>query len=117
MRLEQAYRDNIGENLADFNSIKVRLELSLTSFPSLTTLFQFHKGAIRTSGRTAVDLFQYDFNSIKVRLEQIRLLNPRHQFAHFNSIKVRLELIKVLIYALTLIFQFHKGAIRTSVTQ
>ena len=34
--------------------------------------------------------------------------------SYFNSIKVRLELIiKVLIYALSLIFQFHKGTIRT----
>ena len=32
---------------------------------------------------------------------------------YFNSIKVRLKLIKVLIYALGLIFQFHKGTIKT----
>ena len=33
---------------------------------------------------------------------------------YFNSIKVRLKLIKVLIYALGLIFQFHKGTIKTN---
>ena len=32
----------------DFNSIKVRLELSYMQDSNLRPLFQFHKGAIRT---------------------------------------------------------------------
>ena len=32
---------------------------------------------------------------------------------YFNSIKVRLELAGHLLYAAFLLFQFHKGAIRT----
>ena len=76
----------------DFNSIKVRLERSPTKIQPDVSLFQFHKGAIRT-------------------------WLPREKaagIAHFNSIKVRLELsivLKVIMYAL---FQFHKGAIRTT---
>ena len=53
------------------------------------------------------------FNSIKVRLELTYDDDNLPLFSYFNSIKVRLELIKVLIYALGLIFQFHKGTIRT----
>ena len=34
---------------ANFNSIKVRLELIRDSFSAGSTAFQFHKGAIRTS--------------------------------------------------------------------
>ena len=56
----------------------------------------------------------FHFNSIKVRLEQDRIERWHIPQQYFNSIKVRLELLKVLIYALGLIFQFHKGTIRTA---
>ena len=35
-------------------------------------------------------------------------------FAYFNSIKVRLELPYLCIVVSLILFQFHKGAIRTS---
>ena len=140
-----------------FNSIKVRLEHEPGLGKTLQSIFQFHKGTIRTnwtvspcgiclnfnSIKVRLELYHAylfwwvcsDFNSIKVRLElevvggymgfesyfnsiKVRL-EPRIEIRgigyhpDFNSIKVRLELIKVLIYALGLIFQFHKGTIRT----
>ena len=77
--------------VADFNSIKVRLEL-LAVFRQLQYfLFQFHKGAIRTQQSKAIPIVLYHFNSIKVRLE-LRKLTPFECFRlNFNSIKVRLE--------------------------
>ena len=76
------------------------------------TLFQFHKGTIRTLLLRNGRRLHLDFNSIKVRLEQglrpERRIIPAFQFhkgtirtecfcatsncgGHFNSIKVRLE--------------------------
>ena len=77
--------------------IKVRLELViLESFVILRRIFQFHKGAIRTSGiRCEQKLGCYNFNSIKVRLE-LTLGDDGNG---------------------KLIFQFHKGAIRTKDSQ
>ena len=55
--------------VADFNSIKVRLEQQNNTNTTQAPAFQFHKGAIRTKGiRRAVSSPSY-FNSIKVRLE------------------------------------------------
>ena len=91
MRLEHADRvEGIGE-VGDFNSIKVRLELSIGNLCSHLLEFQFHKGAIRTQRDIASMTIQQNFNSIKVRLELqlLQLLIP--WIRHFNSIKVRLE--------------------------
>ena len=75
-----------------FNSIKVRLEHSKTAGDILrNTLFQFHKGTIRTKEDTAL---------------------PQHG-QDFNSIKVRLELPVITIFVPFALFQFHKGTIRT----
>ena len=76
---------------ANFNSIKVRLELSSRSRTSNAVWFQFHKGTIRTWGRN----------------------HYLHQKQYFNSIKVRLELPRMSRTTLPMIFQFHKGTIRT----
>ena len=76
---------------ADFNSIKVRLELLPASSPSPLSGFQFHKGAIRTAGS--------------------RGFTARHSY--FNSIKVRLEPAEPQTGTPAKEFQFHKGAIRT----
>ena len=99
--------------LVYFNSIKVRLEQTKENCSIIRSLFQFHKGAIRTrkgETRTPISVvFQFhkgairtdivvskrsgieNFNSIKVRLEPLHsvmlIILPRH----FNSIKVRLE--------------------------
>ena len=56
-----------------------------------TTIFQFHKGAIRTTNMGIVEYRCANFNSIKVRLE------PQCQ----AECEVHPQ------------FQFHKGAIRT----
>ena len=55
-----------------------------------------------------------NFNSIKVRLEQVFSTQPIPPYQDFNSIKVRLELFLNLIDSrICILFQFHKGAIRT----
>ena len=54
-----------------------------------------------------------DFNSIKVRLEQAFLYLAVLFKENFNSIKVRLERWLVTKAHQTLLFQFHKGTIRT----
>ena len=57
-----------------------------------TTIFQFHKGAIRTTNMGIVEYRCANFNSIKVRLEQSGAASQLPQL---------------------FVFQFHKGAIRT----
>ena len=52
-----------------FNSIKVRLELCTVIGEGSTSKFQFHKGTIRTESQRGVWLLPSHFNSIKVRLE------------------------------------------------
>ena len=52
-----------------FNSIKVQLEQMLTNVFLHITIFQFHKGTIRTDAADAVPLDIRNFNSIKVQLE------------------------------------------------
>ena len=74
-----------------FNSIKVRLERSGGGHLVASVPFQFHKGAIRTVGRSAARCGDVDFNSIKVRLERSREPTPTMNHPNFNSIKVRLE--------------------------
>ena len=76
-----------------FNSIKVQLELPIFPLPlSFPSLFQFHKGTIRT----------------------LSLSTPFFPFFYFNSIKVQLEhAADFVIPELDSIFQFHKGTIRT----
>ena len=55
-----------------------------------------------------------NFNSIKVRLELNCSILQSHSVADFNSIKVRLELFKAKARKfIDLLFQFHKGTIRT----
>ena len=103
----------------------------------MTTLFQFHKGTIRTCEPEGLEAIILNFNSIKVRLELLLLLWILIVSLNFNSIKVRLELflyllfmnrfnnfnsIKVRLEPLQKYkeiqnskFQFHKGTIRTVV--
>ena len=76
----------------DFNSIKVRLE--------------------RTFFCTTSDVKWY-FNSIKVRLELLLQRDGRQLNNYFNSIKVRLEHTSRDSQGCILVFQFHKGTIRT----
>ena len=53
-----------------FNSIKVRLELSVLFCVFAIVIFQFHKGTIRTGLLLAILVWFLNFNSIKVRLER-----------------------------------------------
>ena len=75
-----------------FNSIKVRLELLLRLCTiGWSWLFQFHKGAIRTSITLIPSISLPNFNSIKVRLEPLLMVLMYSSPLDFNSIKVRLE--------------------------
>ena len=100
--------------LQDFNSIKVRLEhLSLILIPMSSVLFQFHKGAIRTSGNATISnsttAFQFHKGAIRTGRSVLVLQLSRN----FNSIKVRLERKDGQSITPFAEFQFHKGAIRT----
>ncbi len=53
-----------------FNSIKVRLEQFDYAIPEFDSVFQFHKGTIRTLHAYQSTTKTCHFNSIKVRLEQ-----------------------------------------------
>ena len=53
-----------------FNSIKVQLEhASDFAIPEFDSMFQFHKGTIRTSEANSAESKAACFNSIKVQLE------------------------------------------------
>ena len=119
----------------NFNSIKVQLELLLKERALASTVFQFHKGTIRTRLPTVSSRSTLNFNSIKVQLERQQLHFRRQDRRNFNSIKVQLEpfteksagglqsnfnSIKVQLEpwsaqrpSLGSRFQFHKGTIRT----
>ena len=60
-------------------------------------------------------LANYYFNSIKVQLEPKFRKCLREPLRHFNSIKVQLEPTPagVIPTRFSLLFQFHKGTIRT----
>ena len=72
VRLEQSFAFNFNSYSCYFNSIKVRLEHTLLAyFPYELSLFQFHKGTIRTNPNILFMLENVEnFNSIKVRLER-----------------------------------------------
>ena len=100
---------------SSFNSIKVRLERSMTEPVMLAhEVFQFHKGAIRTERNKHTTRSVGSFNSIKVRLEQterqIRAFDAAFQF-HKGAIRTA---ILSPIWEQDRVFQFHKGAIRTT---
>ena len=97
----------------------MRLELALFLAPvSSSAIFQFHKGAIRTSVLGSRDfvlfLFQFHKGAIRTRLDHRQ---SSLWVLHFNSIKVRLEHPDFAAQVLAHLFQFHKGAIRTSGSQ
>ena len=77
--------------LPHFNSIKVQLEHRLKNDIFDLSIFQFHKGTIRTT---------YDDDNLPL-------------FSYFNSIKVQLELSRDILTSPVKTFQFHKGTIRT----
>ena len=48
VRLELSLRSERNKSVSDFNSIKVRLELRVLNTSQSNMAFQFHKGTIRT---------------------------------------------------------------------
>ena len=75
-----------------FNSTKVRLKRSTRVACPSRSVFQFHKGPIKTKVTLDNDLKQSDFNSTKVRLK------PEEDGFSGEAPK----------------FQFHKGPIKTA---
>ena len=81
----------------------------------MTTVFQFHKGTIRTGcsvGASSQELqFQFHKGTIRTRITAEAY---QQAFANFNSIKVQLERLPTSrLSVVVLVFQFHKGTIRT----
>ena len=79
----------------------------------MDSIFQFHKGTIRTHVLGFYVRFGSNFNSIKVQLEPNNADDDQLYVGNFNSIKVQLELPKSSILPFFEEFQFHKGTIRT----
>ena len=99
--------------MVHFNSIKVQLELRLADDWYIPSLFQFHKGTIRTIDERVAHDKLLNFNSIKVQLEPkpgreplakikfqfhkgtirtyAKIIDKKKNDANFNSIKVQLE--------------------------
>ena len=118
-----------------FNSIKVRLKPSTGVGAYLDIKFQFHKGTIKTIppeiGAAAISAFQFHkgtiktqssvgkiiavphFNSIKVRLKRVNDTYQLYICVDFNSIKVRLKRFLSITHTCLILFQFHKGTIKT----
>ena len=119
-----------------FNSIKVRLKHKFSERVSMFTLFQFHKGTIKTPVSRRFLVKSLHFNSIKVRLKlpaqrniaemtifqfhkgtiktRMSIAQMSAQIAYFNSIKVRLKLMfNDELDKRFRSFQFHKGTIKT----
>ena len=96
-----------------FNSIKVRLKLTIGSLHVCLFKFQFHKGTIKTQEPHQHRAIHQHFNSIKVRLKLCIVCVSYPLTQHFNSIKVRLKLHKSLTLHSHIVFQFHKGTIKT----
>ena len=91
----------------------MRLERSGTVNDDKLLIFQFHKGAIRTTYQNRLLQEQFNFNSIKVRLEQ-QLGGYYDALTSFQFHKgaIRTQPTRVKPCRPTT-FQFHKGAIRT----
>ena len=77
------------------------------------TLFQFHKGTIKTTivnfVKLVVKLFQFHKGTIKT----CSCLALNRFIIDFNSIKVQLRLYHRICGLFLTIFQFHKGTIKT----
>ena len=100
-------------SIADFNSIKVQLKLSLEEFARYGKAFQFHKGTIKTKLRMTRKTRKRHFNSIKVQLKLCHRVLQVLDDLYFNSIKVQLKLRAETKQGRGSEFQFHKGTIKT----
>ena len=84
VRLELFENTSAGMRCVNFNSIKVRLEHSRVQRYQALNGFQFHKGAIRTRPQQTGSSSLTNFNSIKVRLE--REAGAQQDYDHLISI-------------------------------
>ena len=100
-------------NVAYFNSIKVRLKHSNFKQQFEESLFQFHKGTIKTVLLVLSIRIVLYFNSIKVRLKLTSEPIDNMSASNFNSIKVRLKQLAPQKTSHLNSFQFHKGTIKT----
>ncbi len=69
VQLELYLHSYLRQSRQNFNSIKVQLEHDSVFRQVFQPLFQFHKGTIRTYERLCVEHLMSYFNSIKVQLE------------------------------------------------
>ena len=83
----------------------------------MQSIFQFHKGTIRTECLARLLQVFCHFNSIKVQLERGAVVLIFLYLNNFNSIKVQLEPASGSGSLSGSTFQFHKGTIRTSGSQ
>ena len=91
VRLKQLPSFPADNDLSYFNSIKVRLKHIGCVALQVVTVFQFHKGTIKTFLFSSIFRKITHFNSIKVRLKRSpSTTNTANHY--FNSIKVRLKL-------------------------
>ena len=107
-------RNYIRKSLTRFQfhkgTIKTRI-FAMYSFPCLW--FQFHKGTIKTIPPVCSIVSLTHFNSIKVRLKLLSSQRISSFDKYFNSIKVRLKLQTLSRWCAVVLFQFHKGTIKT----
>ena len=96
-----------------FNSIKVQLELYSSLTSSNNIRFNSIKVQLEHSYHFICEFENQCFNSIKVQLEQIYCFILFSQNSCFNSIKVQLEQEVTDSIRDKMLFQFHKGSIRT----
>ena len=96
-----------------FNSIKVRLERAIARIILLTSIFQFHKGTIRTSvckGNTLFSEFQFHKGTIRTLIHLFLPITIFWFQFHKGTIRTRSPASACRSIPL---FQFHKGTIRT----
>ena len=138
VRLKLSHHPTMVERRRHFNSIKVRVKRQMRQRMLMTTVFQFHKGTIKTSfSQFTIFLsawFQFHKGTIKTARMDGRLNLPStFQFhkgtikttpsaistssrPYFNSIKVRLKRQMRQRMLMTTVFQFHKGTIKTRIS-
>ena len=100
-----------------FNSIKVQLRRKqIFTYSRVGTLFQFHKGTIKTIGKGDRKIFGARFQFHKGTIKTVVCLHGGKVVWDFNSIKVQLRLERMERRKdRRTIFQFHKGTIKTAV--
>ena len=117
VRLELHLSSRLSRGLCNFNSIKVRLERTCKCGWYVSNQFQFHKGTIRTHQVYRNSDAKRHFNSIKVRLERNYYHVHESTYHAFQFHKGTIRTQRQIRYNhRAASFQFHKGTIRTIVS-